>query len=132
VNERFSRGQRAALTALLITTSVRTAAQTAGIGVSTLRRWLTQPDFQEEYRRLSRETHQQAVSAVLSAQREAVAVLVRLLGSTSADVRLRAASKLLDVGHRIAEDDLDQRLARLEEIAEQHETGAGTWAEARG
>lgn len=132
VNERFSRGQRAALTALLITTSVRTAAQTAGIGVSTLRRWLSQPDFQEEYRRLSRETHQQAVSAVLSAQREAVAVLVRLLGSTSADVRLRAASKLLDVGHRIAEDDLDQRLARLEEIAEQHETGAGTWAEARG
>ncbi|MCP8998273.1 hypothetical protein NFC73_00775 [Pseudarthrobacter sp. RMG13] len=131
-NESFSRGQRAALTALMVTPSVRTAARTAGIGVSTLRRWLTQPDFQQEYRRLSRETHQQAVSAVLSAQQEAVSVLVRLMGSASSDARLRAASKLLDVGHRIAEDDLDQRLTRLEEMAEQQNLGAGPWAEAHG
>lgn len=126
-NEPFSRGQRAALTALMVTPSVRTAAGTAGVGVSTLRRWLTQPAFQQEYRRLSRETHQQAVSAVLSAQHEAVAVLVRLMGSRSVDARLRAASKLLDLGHRIAEDDLDERLTRLEEIAEQHEQGKPAW-----
>lgn len=121
MNERFSRGQRAALTALLVTPSLRAAAQTAGVGASTLRRWLAQPEFQEEYRRLSREAHQQAVSAVLSAQHEAVTVLVRLMGSRSADARLRAASKLLDLGHRIADDDLDQRLTRLEEIAKQQE-----------
>lgn len=131
-NERFSRGQRAALTALMVTPSVRTAARTAGIGVSTLRRWLTQPDFQQEYRRVSRETHQQAVSAVLSAQQEAVAVLVRLMGSASADARLRAASKLLDLGHRIAGDDLDQRLTRLEEIAKQQEQETWAWDARRG
>lgn len=122
-NEHFSRGQRAALTALLISPNLRTAAEGAGVGHSTLRRWLQQKDFQDEYRRLSREAHQQAVSAVLSAQQEAAAVLVRLLANRSADVRLRAAGKLLDLGHRIAADDLDQRLTRLEGIAKQHEQG---------
>ncbi|NWL13735.1 hypothetical protein DM793_20950 [Paenarthrobacter nitroguajacolicus] len=126
-DERFSRGQRAALTALLVSPNLRTAAESAGVGHSTLRRWLQQQDFQDEYRRLSRETHQQAVSAVLSAQREAVCVLVRLLGSRSADVRLRAAGKLLDLGHRIAGDDLDQRLTRLEVIAKQQEQEKWAW-----
>lgn len=130
--ERFSRGQRAALNALLLTPNLRTAAQTAGVGASTLRRWLAQPGFQQEYRRLSRETHQQAVSAVLTAQQEAVAVLVLLMRSRSEDVRLRAVSKLLDFGHRIAEDDLDQRLARLEEIAEQQEQEKRAWAAKHG
>ena len=108
-SERFSRGQRAALSALLVSPNLRAAAESASVGVSTLRRWLQQPDFQHEYRRLAREKHQQAVSAVLSAQQEAVAVIVRLLGSRSADARLRAASKLLDLGHRIAGEDSDQR-----------------------
>ncbi|MEE2528307.1 hypothetical protein V1639_04580 [Pseudarthrobacter sp. J75] len=125
--ERSSRGQRAALTALLVSPSIRAAAESAGVGESTLRRWLTQADFQNEYRRLSRETHQQAVSAVLSAQLEAVAVLTRLLASRSPDVRLRAAGKLLDLGHRIAADDLDQRLTRLEEIAKQQEQEKWAW-----
>lgn len=125
--ERFSRGQRAALTALLVSPNQRTAAESAGVGVSTLRRWLQQTDFQDEYRRLSRETHQQALSAVLSAQQEAVTVLVRLLASRSQDVRLRAAAKLLDLGHRIAVEDMDQRLTRLEEIAKQQEQERWAW-----
>lgn len=37
----------------------------------------------------------------LSAQQEAVAVLAGLMGSRSAGVRLRAGSKLLDLGYRV-------------------------------
>lgn len=70
--ESFSRGQRAALTALVVSPSVRAAAQNAGVGVSTLRRWLTEAEFQAEHRRLARESQREAVSVVLAAQREAV------------------------------------------------------------
>lgn len=86
-----------------------------------LRRWLQQAHFQDEFRHLSRETHPQAASALLSAQQEAVAVLVRMMGSRPADVRLRAASKLLDFGESDSGDDLDQRLTQLEEIAKQEQ-----------
>lgn len=114
------------MAALLVTPNVRIASRNAGVGVSTLRRWLTQPAFSEEYRRLSRETRQQAVSAVLAAQREAVHVLIHQMRTGPADGRVRAASKLLELGNRIADDDLDQRVSRLEQITEESdEVGPG-------
>lgn len=68
-----------------------------------------QPEFQEEYRRLSRKRHQRAVSAILSAEQEAVALLTRPAGG-----RLRTCCP---------SSGLDQRLTRLEQIAKQRETG---------
>lgn len=114
--ERFSRGQTAALTALVASPSIRAAAESAGVGVSTLRRWLTEPAFQTEHRRLARECQQEAVSVVLAAQREAVLTLIRILRSSDAHASLRAAVKLLELGQRLGEDDLDQRVLRLEAI----------------
>lgn len=114
--ESFSRSQRAALTALVVSPNIRSAALTAGVGVSTLRRWLTEPAFQAEHRRLARESHQEAVSVVLAAQREAVLTLIRILRGSDAHASLRAAVKLLDLGHRLGEEDLDQRVLRLEAI----------------
>ncbi len=118
-NEQFTRNQRAALTALVVSPNVRAAAQNAGVGVSTLRRWLTEAEFQAEHRRLARESQREAVSVVLAAQREAVLTLIRVMRSSDAHGSLRAAVKLLELGHRLGEDDLDQRVARLEAITSQ-------------
>lgn len=121
--ERLTRRQRLALAALLASPTVRRAAETAGVGESTLRRWLSQASFQEEYRRAAREVHSEAVSVVLSAQTEVVSTVLRIMREGNSDGSLRAAIKLLELGHKVSEDDLDQRVSRLESIADRGPLG---------
>lgn len=111
---RLNKRQADALAALATTGSNREAAEQAGVNERTLRRWLNDPRFMSEYRRQSREISGRAISAVMAAQVEAVQALRAGLRDESADVRVRAASRLLDLGLKLRDVDLEARISELE------------------
>jgi hypothetical protein len=110
----LTRRQAQSVTALLTSRTVEEAAESAGVGARTLERWLADDVFAAQYRSAARDASQQAVSALLAAQLGAVAVLrAALVGGTAAS-RIRAARCLLELGVKVAERDLDERLDTLE------------------
>jgi len=113
-DDRLSRIQSRALAALLTSRTILEAATTAGVSERTLRRWLTQPEFASTYRSAAREAASEAVSSLLAAQREAVDVLVACLHDGTPATRVRAARCLLELGVRVGETDVDERLQLLE------------------
>lgn len=113
-NVALSRRQEDALNALVITSTTRDAAVQAKVNERTLQRWMTRPDFMHEYRRRSREISGRAISAVMAAQLEAVQALRAGLRDESADVRVRAASRLLDIGLKLRDVDIEARISELE------------------
>ncbi|WP_026535328.1 hypothetical protein [Arthrobacter sp. H14] len=116
---RLSQKQASALVALAVTANVPDAAKQAGIGERTLRRWLADDDrFAGAYREQSRSGAGQAVSALLSAQLQAVEVLRAGLTAGGAADRIRAASRLLEFGLKVRDLDIEERLAQLERKAE--------------
>lgn len=114
-DERLSRLQTRAIAALLACRTVTEAAKVAGVGESTLRRWLAADPFASAYRAAARDAAREATTALLAAQREAVQVLRSCLREGSPATRVRAARALLELGVRVAADDMDERLSQLEE-----------------
>lgn len=110
----LSAQQVAAVVCLVATGSTAEAAHAAGRDERTVRRWLSDRDFSGAYRALAREAATQATSALLSAQRHAVAALVSGLDAPSHATRVRAARALLEVGRHALDDDTADRLDELE------------------
>lgn len=80
-----------------------------------MRRWLASEPFAAAYRDAARESAREATSSLLAAQREAVDVLRACLRDGTPATRVRAARALLELGVRVAGEDLDERLRLLEE-----------------
>lgn len=112
---RFSRAQTIALAALLSSRTIADAATTAGVNERTLRRWLATEAFSTAYRAAARTVAHAATTAVLGAQAEAVEVIRGALADPNPNVRLRAAGQLLDLGVRISDGDMADRLVQLEQ-----------------
>lgn len=106
--------QLLAMRVLVVSGSIVDAASAAGVHERTVRRWLQTPEFSAGYRAAARDAASEAMSALLAAQREAVAALVTSLQSPVPAIRVRAARALLDLGRHAADDDLDHRLRELE------------------
>lgn len=114
-SDRLSRVQARALTALMCERTITAAATKAGCSERTLRRWLSSEPFALAFRAAARESVREATTALLACQLEAVSVLrAALVGGTPAD-RVRAARALLELGAKVTEIDLDERLRQLEE-----------------
>lgn len=113
-DDRLTRRQTAAVAALLTCRTLREAAEASGVAEVTLRRWQAQEAFAAAYRQSAREVHREAVSALLSAQREAVDALRAGLADRNPNVRLRSARALLELGVRVSADDFSERLEALE------------------
>ncbi|MBM7780456.1 helix-turn-helix domain-containing protein [Arthrobacter tumbae] len=117
-NARLSRKQEAALAALAVVGSTKEAAERVGVAESTVRRWFASEPFREAYRQQSRELNGEALDDLRMAQKEAVRVLRAGLSAESPATQVRAASRLLEVGLKIRDDDIEARLADLERRAE--------------
>lgn len=127
-NERprsFSVRQETALTSLLAAGSTSKAATAARVNPSTVRRWLADPDFQQEHRRRARLLAQEATSDLLAAQRVAVACLREALATGTPATRVRAGVALLELGQRATGGDFDHRLTELEERANRWQPQTG-------
>lgn len=109
--------QRKAIAALLESPSTLAAAERAGVGRTTLCRWLTLPAFRSALDRAKDEIFAAAMARIASASGEATNTLLALLRAESEPVRLGAARAILEAaaGH------LDARAiaAKLGEIEEQ-------------
>lgn len=105
----------AAVAALLTHPTHAAAAAAAGIGLSTLTRWLQDPAFAAAVREARRRTLEQALGTLSAATAEAVETLRACLGAEGEAVRVRAAVAILEHALRGGEvSDLEERIAALE------------------
>lgn len=100
--------------ALLTEPTQQAAADTAGVPVRSVQRWLKDAEFKAALRGAARDRLHAAVSRLKETSGEAVSVLRGLLKAESETVRLRAALGALDVATRCELAELDERLSALE------------------
>ncbi len=113
--EKLTRKQEQTIAALLSEGTVSAAAEKAGVGEVTLYRWLKLPDFRAAYREARRDVVEKSVAQLQQSSWAASTTLLRLLGSGSDSVRLRAATTILEQSNKGLEHlDFEERLAALE------------------
>jgi hypothetical protein len=114
---KFGRKKEQAIAALLTKGNVEQAAHAVGIGVTTLRRWMRNPQFKKEYLQARREGLAQATARLQQSSGPAASTLLKLTADPAMppNIRLRAADYVLTHGLKSMEDDdLEARLAMLE------------------
>lgn len=115
--------QQKALAALIRAPTRAAAAKEAGVGISTLRRWMREDaEFQAAYRRAVAEILEGTTRKAQTAAGEAIDVLRDIMSNTNeqAGPRVQAADKVLTHAQRLTEQ--TDILARLESLEEaQHE-----------
>lgn len=115
--EKLSRKQDQAISALLTCTTLTDAAARCRVGESTLRRWLAVPAFKTAYLTARREVVQHAITQMQQACSQAVTTLVAILenADVSASARVSAAKVILETALKAVElEELEARLAALE------------------
>jgi hypothetical protein len=85
-----------ALAALLESASIIEAAQTSGLSEKTLRRYLEEKEFSDEYAAARRQIVESAVTGLQNAANEAVETLRRNLTCDNPQAEIRAAQLILD------------------------------------
>lgn len=120
----LSPAQEIAVRVLVSSGSTAEAATAADVTERSVRRWLTDPDFRTAFRAAGRAAASEAVTALLAAQGEAVAALRAALVAESPATRVRAARALLEVGRHAFDEDIEERIERLEEATRWQDANA--------
>ena len=113
--------REAAIEALLSQRSIEEAAKSIDISVSTLLRWLKEPDFNAAYRAARRSAFSQSVSRLQQASGAAVSTLLKVMidANSPPSVKVRAADSVLDHAAKSIEiEDIEARVAELERAAQ--------------
>ncbi|MGA2147982.1 MAG: hypothetical protein ABSH49_23800 [Bryobacteraceae bacterium] len=124
--QKLGRKQEAAIAALLTHRNVDEAAQAAGVGATTLWRWLKLPEFQAEYRKARRDAFSQAVARLQQGTSAAATTLLKTMidPGTPASVKVRAAEAIFNHAAKAIEiEDIETRVAALERAAEETNRG---------
>ncbi len=125
---KFGRKKEEAIAALLSQRNLEDAARVAGIGTTTLRRWLQISEFQSAYREARRDAFLQSVARLQQAAGAAVSTLLKVMvdPNSPAASRVRAADRVLDHAAKAIElEDLGFRVSQLEQAAEATKSGRG-------
>jgi len=119
---KFGRKKEEAIAALLTQRNVEEAARVAEVGTQTLYRWMKDPEFDAAYREGRRAAVSQTYARLQQASSAAASTLFKLMvdASAPASTRVRAANSILDHSrHAIEIDDIEVRVAALEQAAQQ-------------
>ena len=113
----LSPAQDKALLSLLQAGDIRQASKKAGIGEATIYRYLKEKQFVEAYRQARRESLEVAIRKIEKLTSEAIETLREVMNNTenTASQRLYASKTILDFAFKIQDQDLLQRVERLEE-----------------
>ena len=97
--------QTQALAAWLTQPTKEKAAQAAGIGLTTLKRYLDDPEFQAEYQKAVSEMIEDAAAQAKQSLNPALSCLREIVedGEETATARIQAARSLLEYGLRLTE-----------------------------
>jgi hypothetical protein len=119
---KFGRKKEEAIAALLSQRNTEEAARVAGIGTTTLLRWLKLPKFKAEYRKARREAVEQSGARLQQATGAASVTILKLMTDPNVPpaVRLRAAECVFDYAFKAIEgEDIERRVAEIEEAVKQ-------------
>lgn len=113
--------QAKALAALLTQPTKEKAAAAAGIGLTTLKRYLADPEFQAEYQKAVSEMIEDAAALAKQSLNPALSCLREIVedGDETATARIQAARSILEYGLRLTE--IVNVLRKLEDL--EHEIG---------
>jgi hypothetical protein len=116
--EKRTRQEEQAISALLACPTIEAAAEKVGIAPATLRRWLTDPAFQQRYRAARRQVVEQAIAQLQRGTSEAVTALRRNLQCGVPAAEIAAAKAVMDYSVKAIElVDLVERVEQLEQAA---------------
>jgi len=110
--------QQKAIVALIETGTIKEAAEVAGIGQTTIFRWMQDPQFRRAYKDARSRLVELAISQVQKVCGEAVLVLHSIMKDKKlpASARVSAARTTLDFAMRGVElEDLRERIEKLED-----------------
>src|SRR5438552_12236380 len=96
MGSKLTRKQASVISALLTERTQLDAAKKAGVGQTTLYRWLARPDFQESYRTARMAIVEGAVGRLCGLSSAAVEALERNLSCGQAGAEIRAATAILE------------------------------------
>ena len=116
-NEKLTARQEKAIAALLNEPTVSKAADACGVPLRTLNRWISEPVFGDEYRRLRREAFRHSVSMAQKYAPAALNALASIMMDKAAgqSARVAASKAVLDYGRQSLElDDMARRIEKLE------------------
>lgn len=108
--------QTRAIHALLETESTSEASRTANIPPRTLRRWMNDdPAFAQALQAAQRAALAHTARRLSALTGKSVTALAKLLDHDRADLRMRAADLLLKHSHDYQMDDIESRIAAIED-----------------
>lgn len=115
--------QEKLIIALMSKSTMEEAVEAAGITKNTAYKYLKDPVFSNEYRRIRRENMQQVTSKLQHAAILAVETLLDVMGDkelSTSSARVQASKTVLENAYKgIEMDDLQQRIEQLEEALDE-------------
>lgn len=114
--QNLTKRQLRAIPLILEARSIGEGVKKAGVSRTTFYEWLKHPHFKDEFERQRKEIVDFALHQIRAAAADAADVLRKLLSAESENVRLRAATTIIEHVSKFNEhEELAKRLDQLEE-----------------
>lgn len=122
---KLSRNQEKLLVALMSTPTIKAASEQAGITTATAYKYLNDPTFKEEYKKVRREAFEQATAKIVDSVDEAVEVLREVMkdGEEVGATRVQASRTILANAFKTYEmQEVQDRLDEIEQLIKESQS----------